>query len=77
MNATTNEICTLDFLQGGWSSNKSKNAISGQVKDSDGKLIYQISGKYTDKIVATNVLTNEQWTVFTAPADFYPANHKK
>jgi hypothetical protein len=76
MNATTNETCTLDFLQGGW-SNKTKNGISGQVKDSKGQLVYQISGKYTDKIVATNLLTKEEWTVFTAPSDFYPENYKK
>jgi hypothetical protein len=76
MNATTNEVCTLDYLQGGW-SNKTKNAISGNVKDSNGQVVYQISGKYPEKIVATNVLTKEEWTVFTAPADFYPENHKK
>ena len=76
MNATTNEHCTLEFLQGGW-SNKTRNAITGSVCDSSGKCIWQLSGKYTDKIIATNTQTKETWTVFTMPPEFYPNNHKK
>ena len=40
-------------------------------------LIWELTGKYTDKIIATNVLTKEKWTVFEKPADFYPDNYKK
>ena len=67
MNATTNEICQIDFLRGGW-SNKTKSAIVATVMDSDGKFVWELSGKYTEKIVATNLITKENWTVFERPS---------
>lgn len=40
-----------------------------------GELRYTIEGKYTEKLVATDLVTKEQWVIFIAPEK--PDDHER
>ena len=73
-NTSTGDTCSLTYKnRGGFFTNSDNiNAIDGVIKNSDGKPVFRIFGKFTDKIEAQNLETKEKWIVFTAPE--YPEN---
>ena len=38
------------------------------IKDKEGVERYTITGKYTEKLIATDLSNNHTWTIFTCPA---------
>ena len=43
------------------------NAVEGIIKDCSGNARYKVVGKFTDKLEAINLETDERWTIFEAP----------
>ena len=43
------------------------NVVDVVNKDQDGKARYEIQGKYTEKLIAKNLMNGESWTIFEAP----------
>ena len=56
VNQTTMETCTVQYKSRGWSKHNSCNIVA-EIKDAGGDLKIVLKGKFTDKIIATNVET--------------------
>lgn len=65
-NDSTGEKIEYDFKVRGWSG-KSKDAVTGVIKDAKGTVKYQLSGKYTEKLDLKNMETGEVETIWQAP----------
>jgi hypothetical protein len=64
----TGDIAEVNFKERGWTrSEKDENYVKVVVKNAMGELRYTIEGKYTDKLIATDLVTKEQWVLFIAP----------
>jgi hypothetical protein len=67
-NVKTKEICELEFKSKVNSSKPADlNYMSGHIKDSNGRLRYSISGKYTESFIARDLDTGNSFTIFEAP----------
>jgi hypothetical protein len=73
-NQTTGDSCVLDFKSRGgmFSSADTTNAVEGIITDTSGKKRIKLFGKFTTKLEAIDLQTEETWTVFEAPE--YPQN---
>lgn len=64
----TGDVAEVTFKARGWTkSEKDANAVHAVIKDAMGKECYSIEGKYTEKLIATDLLSGEQWVLFSAP----------
>ena len=73
-NQTTGDSCVLDFKSrsGMLSRADTTNAVEGIITDASGKKRIKLFGKFTTKLEAMDLQTQETWTVFEAPE--YPQN---
>lgn len=76
-NLMNGETCELDFKQRGFmhTSADKLNAVEGVIKDCSGIAKYKVVGKFTEKLEAINLETDERWTIFEAPT--LPPNAKQ
>lgn len=71
----TGDRAEITFKERGFISKKAdENSVSAVVKDRNGKECYTVQGKYTERLVATEVATGREWVLFEAPPK--PANHE-
>lgn len=72
----TGDVAEVHFKERGWTkSEKDENYVKVAIKNGMGEVCYTIAGKYTEKLVATNTITNEEWVLFIAPEK--PADHQR
>ncbi|KAI9597519.1 Oxysterol-binding protein-domain-containing protein [Syncephalis fuscata] len=57
-NHLTGETCMLTFKQRGWRG-KDEHVIEGSLKDTQGRVLYELHGKWSDKFVARRVADDE------------------
>lgn len=55
-------------------SKKDENVVQVTITNKSGEECYLIEGKYTEQLIARDLKTGSEWTVFTAPPK--PANHE-
>lgn len=72
----TGDRAEVNFKTRGWTkSEKDTNFVRVVVKNGMGKECYTIEGKYTEKLVATDLQSGEQWVLFNAPEK--PKDHAR
>lgn len=72
----TGDIAEVNFKTRGWTkSAKDENFVQVVVKNGMGKACYSIEGKYTEKLIATDLQSGEQWVLFNAPQK--PEDHAR
>lgn len=72
----SSDIAEVNFKERGWTkSEKDENYVKVNVKNGMGELCFTIEGKYTEKLVATDLITKEQWVLFIAPDK--PADYQR
>lgn len=70
----TSDTAEIVFKERGWTKNeKDQHFVKVEVKNGMGELCYKIEGKYTEKLVATDMLSKEQWVLYLAPEK--PVDH--
>ena len=70
------ETCVVSYKSRGWSKQNSCSVVA-EIKDASGEVKILLKGQYTGKIIATDLQTQESWTLFEAPSDIFPENYKK
>ena len=71
-NVQTKEKAVISFKRKGW-SDSTLGIVEGFVKDRNGKKVYEIKGKWFERIQATNLETNETillWEAFPRPNNY-------
>ena len=64
----TGDVAEVNFKERGWTkSEKDENYVKVNVKNGMGEVRFTIEGKYTEKLVATDMASKEQWVLFIAP----------